>query len=183
MEVVELIGGKLTLIEVAPGIDIEKDILVHIGFTPVVGRMTEMDPRLFQKASMGIRGEFLLKKLRTLVQYISETDTLQLNFNGLELETQEDVDNIGKILAETCLQVGRKVNALVNYNGFRVDDNLFDVNMEMGQAIIWQHYCRIARHNTNDDTRAKFEAEFRRRDLEANMFSSRDEAVNFLSSG
>ena len=181
--VFKLIAGKLTLIEVAPGIDVEKDILAHMGFTPVVGRVAEMDPRLFQKAPMGIRGEFLLKELRTRVQYVSETDTLHLNFNGLELETQEDVDNIGKMVAETCLHVGRRVNALINYNGFRVNDNLFDAYMEMGQAIIRQHYRRIARHNTNDDTRAKFEAEFRRRDLEANMFSSREEALSFLAQG
>ncbi len=181
--VFKLIAGKLSLIEVAPGIDVEKDILAHMDFTPVVGQVAKMDPRLFQNCPMGIRGEFLLKELRTRVQYVSETDTLQLNFNGLELETQEDVDNIGKMVAETCMQVGRRVNALINYNGFRVADNLFDAYMEMGQAIIRQHYRRIARHNTNEDTRTKFEAEFRRRDLEANMFASREEALRYLAQG
>ncbi len=179
--VFKLVRGKLTLIEVAPGIDIEKDILAHMDFTPVVGQVAEMDPRLFHKNPMAIRGEFLLKELRTRVNYIPETNMLHLNFNGLELETQEDVDNIEKIVETACLQAGRKMNALINYNGFRVDDNLFDAFMKMGHAIIKKYYCRVARHNTNDETRARFAAEFSRRDLEANIFSSREEALQFLS--
>jgi propionate CoA-transferase len=179
--VFKLVGGKLTLIEVAPGIDIEKDILAHMDFTPVVGQVAEMDPRLFHKKPMAIRGEFLLKELRTRMNYIPETNTLHLNFNGLELETQEDVDNIEKIVETACLQAGKKVNALINYNGFRVDDNLFDAFMKMGHTIINNYYCRVARHNTNDQTRARFEAEFNRRGLAANIFSSREEALQFLS--
>ncbi len=73
------------------------------------------------------------------------------------------------------------MNALVNYNEFRVDDTLFDAYMKMGHAIINKYYCGVARHNTNDETRAKFEAEYGWRDLEANIFSSRDEALKFLS--
>lgn len=181
--VFKLVAGKLTLIEVAPGIDIEKDILAHMGFSPVVGQVAEMDPRLFQKKPMGIRGEFLLKELRNRVHYNAVIDMLQLNFNGLELETLEDVDNIEKIVEETCQQVGRRVNALIDYNGFRVDDNLFDAYMEMGQTMIRKHYRRVARHNTNAETRARFEAEFYRRDLEANMFASKDAALRFLEQG
>jgi len=38
-----------------------------------------------------------------------------------------------------------------------------------------------ARHNTNDETRAKFDAKYLRRDLKANIFASRDEALKFLA--
>ncbi len=178
--VFKLNQGELELIEVAPGIDIEEDIFAHMDFTPLLNNVVQMDPRLFRKSPMGIREEFLLKELRTRVHYIHETNTLQLNFNGLELETQEDVDNIEKIVEETCLDVGKKVNTIINYNGFRVDDNLFDAYMEMGHAIIKRYYLKVARHNTNDETRSKFEAEYHRRDLKANIFSSRDDAVGFL---
>lgn len=179
--VFKLIDGRLTLIEVAPGIDISKDILAHMDFSPVMNQVTEMDPRLFQKGPMGIRGEFLLKELRTRVNYSPESNLLQLNFNGLELETQEDVDNIEKIVEENCRRAGKKVNALINYNGFRIDDNLFDAYLEMGNSIIRRYYAKVSRYNTNMEARAKFDAEFGSRNLEGNIFPSREEALAFLS--
>lgn len=59
-------------------------------------------------------------------------------------------------------------------------DHLFDAHIEMGPSIINRYYLKVARHNTNNETRSNFKAEFRRRNLEANIFSSRDDAVRFL---
>lgn len=54
--VFELRPDGLHLIEVAPGIDIEKDILAHMDFAPkmeVPPRL--MDARIFTDASMGLK--------------------------------------------------------------------------------------------------------------------------------
>ena len=45
--VFELTDAGLELTEVAPGIDIERDILAHMGFTPIVNDPRPMDPTLF----------------------------------------------------------------------------------------------------------------------------------------
>lgn len=177
----KLIEGQLELIEVAPGIDIEHDILANMGFTPVIRNVTEMDPRIFGEQPMGIREQFMLKELRTRVTYRSDSNTLNVDFSSLELETREDIDNIKRVVEEVCKKVGRKVNAIVNYNGFRLDDNIFDAYMEMGQFIISTYYHRVARHNTNDKTRNKFDNEYRRREIAANIFASREEALEYLA--
>ena len=53
----------LRLIEVAPGIDLERDVLAHMGFTPVVcSSVKEMDRRLFMPEPMGIRDEWMCGK-------------------------------------------------------------------------------------------------------------------------
>ena len=44
--VFKLSDGKLELIGVAPGIDLEKDILGHMEFRPVIRQVAPMDPRL-----------------------------------------------------------------------------------------------------------------------------------------
>jgi propionate CoA-transferase len=44
----------LQLIEVAPGIDIEKDILAHMTFRPIIGDVALMDPRIYQSSPMGL---------------------------------------------------------------------------------------------------------------------------------
>lgn len=46
--VFKLIDGKMTLIEIAPGMDLEKDILAHMDFVPAIAAdLKKMDPQLF----------------------------------------------------------------------------------------------------------------------------------------
>ena len=57
--VFRLTDGGLLLTEVAPGIDVERDVFGHMGFVPLVADdLAEMDPRLFQPGPMGVRGEW-----------------------------------------------------------------------------------------------------------------------------
>ena len=54
--VFELINGVLTLTEIAPGIDIQKDIFNQMEFKPAVSnQLKEMDSCLFQEAIMGLK--------------------------------------------------------------------------------------------------------------------------------
>ena len=57
--VFRLTENGLHLIEVAPGIDIEQDILAHMGFVPCIGSIKVMAPMLYQVATMGL-SEMLL---------------------------------------------------------------------------------------------------------------------------
>ncbi len=57
--VFQLVDGKMTLIEIAPGIDLERDILAHMGFTPAIAPdMKTMDPAIFQERWGGL-GKYL----------------------------------------------------------------------------------------------------------------------------
>jgi propionate CoA-transferase len=57
--VFELTDSGLTLIEIAPGIDIERDILRHMEFEPDISEPVRMmDDRLFRQESMGILKDF-----------------------------------------------------------------------------------------------------------------------------
>lgn len=52
----------LTLIEIAPGIGLEKDILAQMEFTPqIASDLKMMDPRIFEEKPMGIREAILNK--------------------------------------------------------------------------------------------------------------------------
>ena len=46
--VFKLTGDGLELIEIAPGVDLERDILRHMGFRPVMNEVRLMDPGLFR---------------------------------------------------------------------------------------------------------------------------------------
>ena len=53
--VFELTEAGLKLIEVAPGINVEKDILAHMDFTPIIEEYATMDKRIFQDSLMGLK--------------------------------------------------------------------------------------------------------------------------------
>jgi len=56
--VFKLSGKELVLEEVAPGIDIDKDIIAKMEFIPRMKKQVkEMDGRLFNKSKMNIREE------------------------------------------------------------------------------------------------------------------------------
>ncbi|MBQ8083365.1 MAG: acyl CoA:acetate/3-ketoacid CoA transferase, partial [Clostridia bacterium] len=57
--VFKLIDGKVTLIEIAPGIDLQKDVLDQMGFTPAISDdLKTMDPAIFQEEWGGLGDYF-----------------------------------------------------------------------------------------------------------------------------
>jgi propionate CoA-transferase len=57
--VFELTPDGLRLIEVAPGIDVERDVLAHMDSTATVSEtLAVMDPRLFAAEPMGLATDF-----------------------------------------------------------------------------------------------------------------------------
>ena len=51
--VFELTDKGVALIEIAPGIDLEKDVLAQMDFVPIMGDVKQMDARLVNEAKMG----------------------------------------------------------------------------------------------------------------------------------
>ena len=48
----------MELIEIAPGIDLEKDILALMDFNPIIKKPRLMDERIFNPEPMGLEGNF-----------------------------------------------------------------------------------------------------------------------------
>ncbi len=54
--VFRLAGEGIMLTEIAPGVDLEKDILAHMDFRPLMAEdLKLMDPRIFHEEKMGLR--------------------------------------------------------------------------------------------------------------------------------
>jgi propionate CoA-transferase len=60
------VGSKgLELVEIAPGLDAERDVISNMGFTPAVSRdLKPMDARIFKRASMGLSADIHAKPHR-----------------------------------------------------------------------------------------------------------------------
>jgi propionate CoA-transferase len=55
----------LELVEIAPGIDVERDVVAQMGFRPKVSaQLRTMDPRIFEPGLMGLSAHVLGKPRR-----------------------------------------------------------------------------------------------------------------------
>ena len=124
--VFRLTGQGLALTEVAPGIDIERDILAQMDFKPIVDDPLEMDARIFRDEPMGLKETLLSVKLSDRFTYDASRDTMFMNFEGLKIRTQQDVDAVRNALDERFNAIGKKVSVVANYDGFELDEELIE---------------------------------------------------------
>ena len=178
--VFKLKNEKLELIEVAPGIDIENDILANMDFEPVINAVTTMDHRIFHRRQMSIRPELLTLDIAERIQYDPAANTLRLNFKGLELETADDIEIIRRVAEKKCQAAGKKVKAIVDYESFSIGEDLLDAYLDMGQYIIETYYEDVTRHTTNETLRSKLGDQFVKRGLAPSIYDSEKEAEKIL---
>jgi propionate CoA-transferase len=171
----------LTLTEIAPGIDIERDILAHMDFAPIVGNVVEMDGRIFRPEPMGLERDFLgFRDLPSRISYDQERNILFLNFEGLRVRTEQDVRAIQEAVESRCKRIGRFVNVVVNYDSFRMDDSAYDAYAKMIRYLEKTYYATVTRYTTSAFMRAKLGEELAKRDVAPHVFETAAEAQAFL---
>ncbi|CAH2602941.1 Acyl CoA:acetate/3-ketoacid CoA transferase [Rhodovastum atsumiense] len=175
------VRGGLALIEVAPGIDIDRDILPHMEFRPIIGEVGVMDPRIFSADPMNLEAELLNLSLPERVSYDAERNILFLNFEGMYVRVAEDVQAIWTICEQRCRAAGRRVGVVINYDRFRINEEMYDAYAEMDRYFLEHYFTRITRYATSAFLRAKLGEAFTQRDIAPHVFERREEAQAFLA--
>lgn len=116
--VFRLADAGLELIEVAPGLDLERDVLKQMAFRPTIApSLAQMDPRIFQDGLMELRRASPLT-LRDRFRYDPRENIVYVNFEGLTLDTEADVVALEDYLERRFVRLGRRVHVIVNYDNF-----------------------------------------------------------------
>jgi propionate CoA-transferase len=178
--VFKLSNGQVELIEVAPGIDIEKDVLAQMEFRPVVKNVREMDPRIFQEQPMGIHSEFVIRELERRIQYHPDKNLLTLDFSGLEIDSEDDCHNIVRVVESRCKPLGKLVKAIVNYDAFSIGEDLIDAYVRITKPVIETYYSEVTRFTSSNEMRAKLEERFAQHALAPSIFDTSEEAQKIL---
>jgi propionate CoA-transferase len=174
--VFQLTPGGLELIEVAPGIDIERDILAHMDFKPIINKPVPMDPRIFLDDQMELLDDLTNVRLSERVNYDAARNTLFLNLEGWSVRKKSDVDDLKKVLVDACNNAGRRVNAVVNFDGFRLAEDLYDYYAEMIAYLLKHHYATHARHTTSVFMRIKMQEALDRRGVLPHIYERPEDA-------
>jgi propionate CoA-transferase len=175
--VFRLTAEGLELAEVAPGIDIERDILAKMAFKPIVNKPREMDRRIFRSDPMGLREDMLRLPLEARFSYDDERNILYLNFEDLQVKSMQVIEEVVGKIRELCEPLGHKVYAVVNYDGFELDSDLDDAYLDAVQDIDDAYFHGVTRFTTSAFMRAKLGSTLESRGVAPHIYESESEAT------
>jgi len=175
--VFRLSSEGLVLVEIAPGVDLERDVLAHMGFRPrIVEPLVRMDPAIFATEPMGLREVLLRVPLTERFVWDPEQDIFFANFAGLTVRSNSDVEAIRSALETKTAPIGHQVPAMVDYTNFLVLPDALDAYSDMVRDFASRNYSRVTRYTTSAFLRAKLGEALLERGVAPHIFESAEEA-------
>jgi propionate CoA-transferase len=171
----------LELTEIAPGVDLERDILSLMGFRPVMKVPPRlMDARLFRPEPMGLDEDLLARPLAERFAYDAEKNLFFVNFENLRVRSHEDIEHLRELVTTRLSPLGHKVFTVVNYDGFSIAPELMDDYLAMVKDLMARFYRGVTRYTTSAFLRAKMGEALGARGLSPYIYESAEEARTHL---
>jgi len=167
----------LELVEVAPGIDIERDILRLMDFKPLIPRdPLLMDARIFREGVMDLREDMVAIPLPQRFAYEEQQDLFFVNLERFVVRSSADIKAIGRAAEAKLAPLGRRVYAIVNYDNFSIPPDLLDEYSAMVRSLTDRFYSGVSRYTTSGFLRIKLGEALQSRGVAPHIFESADEA-------
>ena len=175
--VFRLCAEGLELVEIAPGVDLQKDILDRMDFTPVMrGAPALMEARIFSDDPMKLRQELLAMPMSERLSYDADKNLFFIDFSGLSVRSTAEIEEVRQAVEKQLVPVGHKVKTIVNYDRFSILPELVDDYIAMVKDLMDRHYHDVTRYTSNTFLRMKLAEEFEKRQVAAQVFASEAEA-------
>lgn len=182
--VFQLTPDGMELIEVAPGVDVERDILARMDFVPVIrGTPRTMDAAIFAEEPMGLQERMLAIPLASRFAYDDVQNVPFINFERLRVATRADVDAIEREVEAHLKPIGHRVYAIVNYDHFELAPEVEDDYAAMVEGLVDRYYDGVSRYTTSGFLRAKLGRALKRRGVAPHIYESPHAALEHVRDG
>ncbi|PIB23538.1 acyl CoA:acetate/3-ketoacid CoA transferase [Amylibacter kogurei] len=171
----------LELAEVAPGIDIERDILAHMAFKPIVNNPKIMDPEIFDERRMKLKNTLINVRMEDRLTYDASTNTVFINLAGTAINTREDLDEHYTVMHKFFGDLGKKVNIISNFDGRTIAPKLRAAYADFQAELEKKYFLDAARYTTSAFLRQKMGQDLKARALSPNIFETAAEAAAFIN--
>jgi propionate CoA-transferase len=170
----------LELTEVAPGVDLQRDILAHLPFAPAGGKPTTMDASIFRPEPMGLRDRLLDIRIEDRLRYDPVTNTVFMNYAGMRVRTNQDLRRILDAVDGLLGPLNKRVYSIVNYDRFEADPEVMDGYLD-AVRYVEQRYClKVSRYTNSGFMRLKLGKELGQRQVSSHVYETRAEAARGL---
>ena len=178
--VFQLRPGGLELTEVAPGIDVKKNILDILPFEPIMKNVREMERAIFAVPPLRIRDRLLDLHIEDRLTYEAATNTVFMNYSGMRVRSQVDLDQI-RLAVDTLLgPLNKRVYSIVNYDHFEADPDIMDAYLDLVRYVEDKYYIAVSRYANSGFMRLKLGGELDKRKVSSRVFESGAEAKDYL---
>lgn len=178
--VFRLTQSGLELLEIAPGIDLERDILSLMQFEPIINDVTTMDGRIFQPGFMDLRVDLLHLDMEDRIALDGAKGQLFINLEKMRIRNMHDVTLIRERVEAICGTLDNRVDAIANYDGTYIDPDIENAYGAMVKDLDDRFYQTVTRYSGSAFMRLKLDTVFQR-DTAPHIFETADEAKLFLS--
>jgi propionate CoA-transferase len=173
-------GMELT--EIAPGVDLQKDILDMMDFKPIIkNHLVLMDKRIFRPEPMGLKDQLIDIPMDDRMTYNPDDNVFFVNFEGLSVRSSAQIADIRARVDRMLGPLGKKVYTIVNYDNFSIPTELEDEYINMVKYVMETYYLRTTRYTTSAFLRMKLGDALKKRDVPAYIFESPAEAKSALT--
>lgn len=153
-------AGGLELIEIAPGIDLQRHILSQMDFHPAISpELRLMDASLFAEAPMNLRTRMLALPLSRRIDFDERGQMLFVNFEGLSITSAQDIADIESEVTGKVLPLRKRVDVIVNYDHFSIRPELIDDYSAMVNRLTERHYAQVTRYAASSFVKARLDAQ------------------------
>jgi propionate CoA-transferase len=167
----------LELVEIAPGIDIERDVLALMDFKPILRRDPQlMDARIFRDGVMELRERLLSVPLDQRFTYDEQQNLFFVNLERFALRSHADIDAIARTVEAKLAKLAGRVYAIVNYDNFSILPELLDDYSATVRQLADRFYAGVSRYTTSGFLRIKLGEALERRGVAPHIFESAEEA-------
>ena len=162
----------IELIEVAPGIDIERDILPNMGFEPIIRHPKDMDARIFCPGPMGLHADIFRAQLEDRITFDPLTRRLEVNFRGYKITSVQDLQALRQIIERECAGFEGDVDFVGWYDAFSVAPEIEADFQDLIVSLEKRFYRTATRYTRSPFQRLRFGAALAKRDLSTRVDES-----------
>jgi len=179
--VFKLTDAGMELVEIAPGVDLQKDILAHMDFKPIIKEPLKlMDARIFQTRPMGLADGFFKLPLEQRFTHDPAENVFYVNFEGHAIKTSQDIRNVKEAVDKILIPLGHKVDAIVNYDNFEIEPDLVGEYTDTVKNIVETYYTSVTRYTASTFLRMKLGEALKERNVASHIYENLEEARQAL---
>ena len=115
------------------------------------------------------------------ISYDAGKNTLFLNFAGMRVRNEADLESIKTAVDGTLEPLGKRVYSIVNYERFVADDDIIDKYMDLVKYVEEKYYISVSRYTNSGFLRLKLGKELGKRKVSSRIYESSEEAAMHLT--
>jgi propionate CoA-transferase len=171
----------ITLVEIAPGIDLERDILSQMDFVPEVSEyLASMDQRIFVDVPMGLRSELLGIPFEDRFSYDELKNIFFINLEGLAIRQEEDIQDVVQAVERHLKGISHKVAAIFNYDRFDISPELVDSCAQALKDLNNHYFSAVTGYTASTFSRAKLNDTLKIHAIHLDVYETLNEAKEHL---